>query len=112
MKSVERTKANKDCCVERPQGTLKRHEDETTQIAQVGAVRRVVSARMPTRWGMFEAIGFERGVSNGSQQVESALAIVLGDLTQDAPLLRLHSQCFTGQVLGCHCAVTAKISWR
>ena len=86
-----------------------------TQIAQVGAVRRVVSARMPTQWGMFEAIGFERGVSNGSQQVESALAIVLGDLTQDAPLLRIHSQCFTGEVFGslrCDCKDQLEIAIR
>ena len=32
--------------------------------------------------------------------------IVMGDLTQDAPLLRIHSQCFTGEALGslrCDC---------
>jgi GTP cyclohydrolase II len=61
---------------------------------------------MPTKWGMFEAIGFERDVSNGSQPVETALALVLGDQTEGAPLLRIHSQCFTGEVLGslrCDC---------
>ena len=80
-----------------------------TQIAQVGAV----SARMPTQWGIFEAIGFERGVSNGSKQVESALAIVLGDLTEDAPLLRIHSQYLTGEVFGslrCDCKEQLEIS--
>jgi GTP cyclohydrolase II len=49
---------------------------------------------------MFSAIGFEHQVSNGSQRAETALAIVLGDLTGSAPLLRIHSQCFTGEVLG------------
>src|SRR5205823_4247603 len=34
------------------------------------------------------------------------LALVLGDLTEGAPLVRIHSQCFTGEVLGslrCDC---------
>jgi len=73
---------------------------------QVGALWRVATARMPTRWGMFEAIGFERDVSNGTRRVETALAITMGDLVQGAPLLRIHSQCFTGEALGslrCDC---------
>jgi GTP cyclohydrolase II len=61
---------------------------------------------MPTKWGMFEAIGFERDISNGTQRVETALAMVMGDPTEGVPLLRIHSQCFTGEVLGslrCDC---------
>src|SRR4029077_3311621 len=67
---------------------------------------RIASARMPTRWGMFDAVGFERDVSNGTPRVETALAIVMGNLTEGVPLLRIHSQCFTGEVLGslrCDC---------
>ena len=77
-----------------------------TGIGQVGPLWRIASARMPTRWGMFDAVGFERDVSNGTPRVETALAIVMGDLTEGAPLLRIHSQCFTGEVLGslrCDC---------
>ena len=74
---------------------------------QVGTVRQIVSTRIPTRWGpVFRVLGFERDVSNGSRKVKSALAIVLGDLTAPAPLLRIHSQCFTGEALGslrCDC---------
>ena len=74
---------------------------------QVGAVRQIVSTRIPTKWGpVFQVLGFERDVSNGSRIVESALAIALGDLTACAPLLRIHSQCFTGEALGslrCDC---------
>jgi len=54
---------------------------------------------------MFHTIGFERDVPN-SRDVETAIAIVLGDLSDDAPLVRIHSQCFTGEVLGslrCDC---------
>jgi GTP cyclohydrolase II len=71
-----------------------------------GILWRVVSTRMPTKWGMFEVIGFERQISNNGDHVESALAIVLGDLKERAPLTRLHSQCFTGEMLGslrCDC---------
>ena len=56
--------------------------------------------------GMFDAIGFERDVSKGTRGVETALALVMGDLTEGVPLLRIHSQCFTGEVLGslrCDC---------
>ena len=70
------------------------------------ALRRIASTRMPTQWGMFSAIGFERDAPNGTRRVETALAIVMGDLTQGIPLLRIHSQCFTGEVLGslrCDC---------
>jgi GTP cyclohydrolase II len=55
---------------------------------------------------MFEPIEFERDVSDGTTRVETALAIILGDLTEGAPLLRIHSQCFTGEILGslrCDC---------
>jgi GTP cyclohydrolase II len=86
------------------------------RTAHTGILWRVAATRMPTKWGMFSAIGFERQVSNGqasngqvsngSQRAETALAIVLGELTGGAPLLRIHSQCFTGEVLGslrCDC---------
>ena len=55
---------------------------------------------------MFQRHGFEREISNGRRRIETALAMVLGDLTEGAPLLRIHSQCFTGEVLGslrCDC---------
>src|SRR6476661_9203156 len=77
-----------------------------TGIVQVGPLWRVASTRMPTKWGMFDAIGYERDVSNGTRRVETALAIVMGDPTEGVPLLRIHSQCFTGEVLGslrCDC---------
>src|SRR5438105_11360802 len=79
---------------------------KTMIAAQTGLLWRVVSTRIPTKWGMFDAIGYERDVSNGTRRVESALAMVMGDPTEGAPLVRIHSQCFTGEVLGslrCDC---------
>ena len=76
------------------------------RTSQIGPLWRIASARMPTKWGMFEAIGFERDVSNGTQRVETALAMVMGDPTEGVPLLRIHSQCLTGEMLGslrCDC---------
>src|SRR5258708_35446770 len=81
--------------------------------AQTGPLWRIASARMPTKWGMFETIGFERDISNGTRQVETALAIVMGDLTEGVPLLRIHSQCFTGEMLGplrCDCGDQLEIA--
>src|SRR6476661_6121953 len=75
--------------------------------AQTGVLWRVATTRMPTKWGMFRATGYEREFANGIARVETALAIVMGDLPQDVPLLRIHSQCFTGEALGslrCDCA--------
>src|SRR6185369_6722864 len=76
-------------------------------------LRRVASAQIPTRWGVFQTIGFERETSNG---IETALAIVLGDPGEDgAPLVRLHSQCFTGEVLGslrCDCGDQLDLAMR
>jgi 3,4-dihydroxy-2-butanone 4-phosphate synthase/GTP cyclohydrolase II len=70
---------------------------------------------MPTRWGVFQTIGFERETSDGSHRVETALAILHGDLTEATPLLRIHSQCFTGEVLGslrCDCGEQLEIAMR
>jgi GTP cyclohydrolase II len=66
---------------------------------------RAASTRLPTMFGMFDLIGFER-VNVDTGETESALLLTLGDLHDRAPLLRIHSQCLTGEVLGslrCDC---------
>src|ERR1700726_3460940 len=79
---------------------------KTMTAVPTGPLWRIASTRMPTRWGTFDAIGYERDVSNDTRRVETALALVMGDPTEGVPLLRIHSQCFTGEVLGslrCDC---------
>lgn len=75
------------------------------QRAGQSSLVRVASTRLPTVFGMFDLIGFER-VNVDTGETESALLLTLGDLQHRAPLLRIHSQCLTGEVLGslrCDC---------
>jgi GTP cyclohydrolase II len=63
----------------------------------------VASADFPTRWGQFRIFGFE-GTFGGRK--EEAVALVMGDVHAAAPLVRIHSQCLTGDVFGslrCDC---------
>lgn len=73
----------------------------------------MASARLPTQWGASTALGFERDISNGSRRVETALAILIGDLdAAHAPLVRIHSQCLTGELfcsLRCDCAAQLEV---
>jgi GTP cyclohydrolase II len=62
---------------------------------------------------MFQALGFEREIVNGIGRIETSLAFAMGNLAEDAPLLRIHSQCFTGEILGslrCDCGDQLKIA--
>src|SRR5438552_1117448 len=74
--------------------------------AKENTVRRVVTTHLPTKWGVFQTIGFERDTLPGSGERETAVAIILGNLADETPLVRIHSECFTGEVLGslrCDC---------
>ena len=89
------------------------HENRARATVQTGALWRIASTRLPTVWGMFEAIGFERDGWAVGRIVETALVLVLGDLRQKVPLLRIHSQCLTGEVFGslrCDCAGQLKLA--
>lgn len=79
------------------------------------AVRQVVSTRLPTKWATFHALGFERAIPNGTRKIETAVALVLGDLEDGTPLVRIHSQCFTGEMLGslrCDCGDQLELAMR
>jgi GTP cyclohydrolase II len=70
-------------------------------------VQQLASADFPTRWGTFRIHGFraESG-SDGDRRVEEAVALVMGDVHSTPPLVRVHSQCLTGDVfhsLRCDC---------
>lgn len=56
---------------------------------------QVVRAELPTRFGAFEIYGFRNEVDG-----EEAIALVRGEIPfTGRPLVRIHSQCFTGDTL-------------
>jgi len=72
--------------------------------AGTSRVRKVAEADFPTRWGHFRILGFSTTGENGAQ--EDAVALVHGDIAGQPPLVRVHSQCLTGDVFGslrCDC---------
>jgi len=69
------------------------------------SVRQVASADFPTRWGKFRILGFE-GEIGEERRLETAVALVMGDVHSKPALVRIHSQCLTGDVFGslrCDC---------
>jgi len=70
-------------------------------------VRQIASADFPTRWGNFRIHGFRgRFGTDQHPRDEDAVALVMGDIHSSPPLLRIHSQCLTGDVFGslrCDC---------
>src|SRR5580698_1519633 len=73
------------------------------------SVQKVADADFPTRWGHFRILGFEGLTLPGDpsrKAVESAVALEMGDIHSAPPLVRIHSQCLTGDVfhsLRCDC---------
>src|ERR1700716_2888338 len=78
-----------------------------TAKARIAVVAR---AKLPTRFGPFEILGIE-----GATSEESAVAMVHGRLRSRTPLVRIHSQCLTGDVLAserCDCRAQLELSLR
>jgi GTP cyclohydrolase II len=72
-------------------------------------LRQVADVSFPTRWANFRLLAFE-GVDAAKerreQRLETALVLVLGDIHSSPPVVRIHSQCTTGDVfhsLRCDC---------
>jgi GTP cyclohydrolase II len=67
--------------------------------------QQIASADLPTRWGQFRIYGFRLVPPNGGKPQE-AVALVMGDIHASPPIVRIHSQCLTGDVFGslrCDC---------
>ncbi len=73
------------------------------------SVTKVADADFPTRWGQFRILGFEGITQPGDpsrKAIEGAVALVMGDIHSAPPIVRIHSQCLTGDVfhsLRCDC---------
>jgi GTP cyclohydrolase II len=73
---------------------------------------KVAEAALPSEYGPFRIYGFE-GLFAGRK--EEAVALKLGDLTGAPPLVRVHSQCLTGDVfhsLRCDCRAQLDLALR
>jgi GTP cyclohydrolase II len=70
------------------------------------SIAKIAEADFPTRFGHFRIFGFRLGE-------EEAVALVMGELTGSPPLVRIHSQCLTGDVfhsLRCDCRAQLEIA--
>jgi GTP cyclohydrolase II len=83
------------------------------------SVRKVAEADFPTRWGSFRILGFEGARSESqpgcapARTVEDLVALVMGDIHAAPPLVRIHSQCLTGDVFGslrCDCRLQLEMA--
>ncbi|MBS4190858.1 bifunctional 3,4-dihydroxy-2-butanone-4-phosphate synthase/GTP cyclohydrolase II [Bacillus sp. FJAT-49705] len=65
-------------------------------------VKREAEIKLPTEFGLFRAVGYTNTM-DGKEHI----ALVKGEITEDEPvLLRVHSECLTGDVFGsnrCDC---------
>lgn len=87
------------------------------------SVKKMAEADFPTRWGHFRILGFE-GVlpsprqncepeSTVGKRAEGLVALVMGDIHAAPPLVRIHSQCLTGDVFGslrCDCRLQLELA--
>ena len=87
------------------------------------SVRKVAEAEFPTRWGEFRILGFEgvlpaprpcceHGEKSG-KETEGLVALVMGDIHSGPPIVRIHSQCLTGDVFGslrCDCRLQLELA--
>jgi 3,4-dihydroxy 2-butanone 4-phosphate synthase / GTP cyclohydrolase II len=75
--------------------------DPAKQCATTNHITRVATSRLPTHYGEFTSSVYR------DEQGKEHMALTLGDLSEEAaPLIRVHSECLTGDVLGsrrCDC---------
>src|ERR1700685_2813184 len=82
-------------------------------------IKKAAEADFPTRWGTFRILGFVGARSEAAPGCESApkaedlVALVMGDIHSAPPLVRIHSQCLTGDVfrsLRCDCRLQLELA--
>ena len=88
-------------------------------------VSKVADTALPTRWGDFRILGFTGELTGHTPcdekqtpralEHEEAIALVMGDIHSTPPLVRIHSQCLTGDVfhsLRCDCRLQLELALR
>lgn len=75
------------------------------------SINRLAEADLPTAYGNFKIIAFENDLSD-----DVHVAMVKGEIKPDEPVLvRVHSECFTGDVLGslrCDCGPQLSVAMK
>lgn len=71
-------------------------------------ISKIADVNFPTAWAVFRLLAFEGRKEGGSEAEppETALALILGDIHHSTPVVRIHSQCATGDIfhsLRCDC---------
>lgn len=98
-------------------------------MSQAIHVRKTSEADFPTRFGHFRILGFEGSgggaaeartepvrpgtVVRANSNVEESVVLKMGDLSGSPPLVRIHSQCLTGDVfhsLRCDCRAQLELA--
>ena len=87
------------------------------------SVQKKAEADFPTRWGHFRILGFEGHKAtltvgcppdpSTESQVDGLVALVHGDIHAATPIVRIHSQCLTGDVFGslrCDCRLQLELA--
>ncbi len=88
-------------------------------------VTKVADTALPTRWGHYRILGFTGELTGHTPcdentparllEKEEAIALVMGDIHSAPPLVRIHSQCTTGDVfhsLRCDCRLQLELALR
>jgi GTP cyclohydrolase II len=88
---------------------MKAKSKQKTAKKKARAMRMIAQAELPTRFGRFRIYGFQ-----GNGPMEEAVALTRGKWNgKTAPLVRVHSQCLTGDVLAslrCDCRAQLELS--
>ena len=89
------------------------------------SVKKVAEADFPTRWGAFRILGFQGRIAGpqgaaepnagkcAKDEVEELVALVMVDIHTTPPIVRIHSQCLTGDVFGslrCDCSLQLEMA--
>src|ERR1700680_4385614 len=87
----------------------KKLKSTTLEKSKDVELQMVAQAKLPTRYGDFTIYGFK-----GAGALDEAVALVRGNLKgKREPLVRVHSQCLTGDVLAslrCDCRAQLELS--
>jgi GTP cyclohydrolase II len=83
-------------------------------IAPSVRLAKVAEAQFPTEYGNFRIFGFTGSLAGKlGERTEEAVVLKMGELEGAAPLVRIHSQCLTGDVfhsLRCDCRAQLEIA--